>query len=165
MVFIRKMSLLKLRRRNKELNNAGPGTRSDELALEPRRPATIALLTVGVLYLTLPVSIAVVSRWLPLALGFALFVPTLITLRRGQHSVNHIFGIIILAMLTLFMVSSLALDARAVLHDLERPAVLLRSAVTLWTMNVIVFASWYWRLDAGVPCFMVTGGEPFSFRR
>lgn len=33
----------------------------------------------------------------------------------------------------------------------EQPAALLRSAVALWSSNVLVFASWYWRLDAGGP--------------
>ncbi len=28
---------------------------------------------------------------------------------------------------------------------------MLRAAVTLWAANVLVFASWYWRLDAGGP--------------
>ena len=30
-------------------------------------------------------------------------------------------------------------------------AYLLRSAVALWLSNVLVFATWYWRLDAGGP--------------
>jgi uncharacterized membrane protein len=28
---------------------------------------------------------------------------------------------------------------------------LLRSAAALWVANILVFASWYWRLDAGGP--------------
>jgi hypothetical protein len=33
----------------------------------------------------------------------------------------------------------------------EAPSELLRSAVSLWVTNVLVFALWYWRLDAGGP--------------
>jgi hypothetical protein len=33
----------------------------------------------------------------------------------------------------------------------ETPIELLRSAVVLWFSNILVFASWYWRLDAGGP--------------
>jgi uncharacterized membrane protein len=33
----------------------------------------------------------------------------------------------------------------------ETPAILLRAAAALWTSNILVFASWYWRLDAGGP--------------
>lgn len=31
------------------------------------------------------------------------------------------------------------------------PIDLLQAALILWSMNVVVFASWYWRLDAGGP--------------
>jgi hypothetical protein len=33
----------------------------------------------------------------------------------------------------------------------EPPQELLRSAVALWISNILLFASWYWRLDAGGP--------------
>jgi hypothetical protein len=33
----------------------------------------------------------------------------------------------------------------------QAPVQLLGSAVSLWISNVLVFASWYWRLDAGGP--------------
>jgi len=33
----------------------------------------------------------------------------------------------------------------------ESPIALLRSGATLWISNVLVFALWYWRLDAGGP--------------
>jgi hypothetical protein len=31
------------------------------------------------------------------------------------------------------------------------PADLLQAALVIWSMNIVVFASWYWRLDAGGP--------------
>src|SRR5207244_6592662 len=33
----------------------------------------------------------------------------------------------------------------------ETPEALLGSAAALWVTNILVFASWYWRLDAGGP--------------
>jgi hypothetical protein len=33
----------------------------------------------------------------------------------------------------------------------EPPGILLRSAAILWGTNILVFAIWYWRLDAGGP--------------
>lgn len=36
-------------------------------------------------------------------------------------------------------------------HHQGRPADLLQAALILWSMNIAVFASWYWRLDAGGP--------------
>ena len=46
---------------------------------------------------------------------------------------------------------SLALLLRALPLKLEPPGVLLRSAAILWGTNMLVFALWYWRLDAGGP--------------
>ena len=37
------------------------------------------------------------------------------------------------------------------IERLEAPGALLRSAAVLWVTNVLVFAGWYWRLDAGGP--------------
>ncbi len=45
-----------------------------------------------------------------------------------------------------FPARSLPSRASAVAHQL-----LLRSAAALWVTNFLVFASWYWRLDAGGP--------------
>ena len=36
-------------------------------------------------------------------------------------------------------------------RGIETPAQLLCSAVSLWVTNILVFALWYWRLDAGGP--------------
>ena len=33
----------------------------------------------------------------------------------------------------------------------ESPTALLLSATAIWTSNILVFALWYWRLDAGGP--------------
>jgi len=36
-------------------------------------------------------------------------------------------------------------------QHLETPRALLRSASALWIANILVFAPWYWKLDAGGP--------------
>jgi hypothetical protein len=49
------------------------------------------------------------------------------------------------------MIGSLGLlVSRLPLHK-ESPSELLRAATALWVCNVLIFASWYWRLDAGGP--------------
>jgi hypothetical protein len=49
------------------------------------------------------------------------------------------------------MITSLGLlIARLPTHQ-ESPRQLLVSAAGLWTSNILVFASWYWRLDGGGP--------------
>jgi hypothetical protein len=49
------------------------------------------------------------------------------------------------------MVVSVALLIAALPAHKESPTALLFSAASLWTTNVLVFALWYWRLDAGGP--------------
>jgi hypothetical protein len=49
------------------------------------------------------------------------------------------------------MIWSLALIITALTAHEVTPKQLLRSAAALWVTNILVFASWYWRLDAGGP--------------
>jgi hypothetical protein len=49
------------------------------------------------------------------------------------------------------MVGSLALLIKALSTRAETPVQLLCSAASLWVTNILVFALWYWRLDAGGP--------------
>jgi hypothetical protein len=49
------------------------------------------------------------------------------------------------------MLWSLFMLVRSLLIHRITPSDLLRSATALWATNILVFASWYWRLDAGGP--------------
>ena len=118
---------------------------------EPRWPAVIAVLAVGGLYTALPASLAIGPRWLLLVIVTVLLVPTVAARRRGDHALNNIFGHAISGILTLFLVWSVALLVLALPAHKEAPTTLLRSAAALWATNVLVFAVWYWRLDAGGP--------------
>jgi hypothetical protein len=119
---------------------------------EPRWLALIALLALGGLYSALPPSLLVGGpRWLLLAVVTALLVPSHITHRRGVHSLNQLLGYVLNGVVTVAMICSLAMLIRALPARLETPQQLLRSAAALWVTNILVFASWYWRLDAGGP--------------
>jgi hypothetical protein len=118
---------------------------------EPRWPAAVAVLAVGGLDMALPASLAVGPRWLLLCVMGVLLIPTTISHRRGQDRFNHAMGHVIAGTMTLFMIWSLGLLLIALPTHKESPLVLLRSAAALWVTNVLVFASWYWRLDAGGP--------------
>jgi len=120
-------------------------------ALESRWPAAVAVLAIGGLYMALPASLAVGPRWLQLLLISLLLVPTIVTHRRGQHRSNRILGHLLAGLITVFMIWSLALLILALPQHAEPPMILLRSAAALWLTNVLVFAYWYWRLDAGGP--------------
>jgi hypothetical protein len=123
---------------------------------ESRIPALVAALAVGGLQLALPRELAVgySARWLLPALVAILLVPTVISLRLRNYLLNQVFGFLTLGVVTVAEIWSLyllvsSLPSRA-LHHLT-PGQLLISAGALWTTNVLVFALWYWRLDAGGP--------------
>ena len=118
---------------------------------EPRWPALVAAVTVALLYLALPESLVVGPRWLFPVLIAALATWTTAAHHIGKPGLNHILGFVMTGVLTSFMVWSLALLLRAMLAHSEAPITMLRSAVALWVSNVMTFALWYWRLDAGGP--------------
>lgn len=121
------------------------------LEMEPRWPVVVALLTVSGLYAALPASLAVIPRWYLLIIVLALLVPTLITHYRGHHDLNQRLGYVVNGVVTAALVGSLALLIRALPTRAETPVQLLCSAASLWVTNILVFALWYWRLDAGGP--------------
>jgi hypothetical protein len=118
---------------------------------EPRWPALIAILAVGLLYTALPRYLIVGPRWLFLVILVVLMVPTIVTHFRGHHLLNRAFGFSVIAVLTLALIASVLLLVRALPEHLQSPTELLLSAVSLWLTNIFVFALWYWRLDAGGP--------------
>jgi len=118
---------------------------------EPRWPATLALLAVGGLQLVLPENLSPGPKWLLLVIVGVLLVPTVIARRRGDHRLNEIFGYVLNSIITLDLAWSLGLLIAALPSHKESPFQLLGSAAALWLTNILVFAAWYWRLDAGGP--------------
>jgi hypothetical protein len=119
---------------------------------EPHWPARVAMLALAGLYAALPSSLLVgAPRWFVAAVVVALLVPIEITHRNGNHSLSHLFGYILNGIVTAAMVISLVLLISAVTEHTIKPQELLRSAAALWIANFVVFASWYWHLDAGGP--------------
>jgi hypothetical protein len=80
-----------------------------------------------------------------------LLIPTLISHRTGNARMNDISGYCVLAALTLMVASSLGLLIWRLPSKADSPIDLLRSAGALWGSNILLFASWYWRLDGGGP--------------
>jgi hypothetical protein len=118
---------------------------------EPRWPAAIALLTVGALHYALPSALTVGPDWLVLVLLVGLVMPALISTRTGYWHTAQIFGYLANGVVTLALISSLAILVARLPSHKDSPLELLMSAGALWICNVLVFASWYWRLDAGGP--------------
>ena len=118
---------------------------------EPRWLVVLAMLTAGGLYFALPEPMSVGPRWLLLVIVSILLVPAVLTNHRRLPALNVVLGHVLTGVITLFMLGSLGLLIRALLAHSEPPAAVLRSGALLWATNVIVFASWYWRMDAGGP--------------
>ena len=118
---------------------------------EPRWPAFIAVLAVGGLSAALPDSLTVGPRWLFPGVVLGLLIPTIILHHAGRHRLNAISGFAVSIVLTIGLIVSLALLIAALPAHKEEPSALLLSAALLWVTNILVFALWYWRLDAGGP--------------
>ena len=118
---------------------------------EPRWPALIAIITVAGIYIALPAELTIGPRWLlPGTIG-VLLVVTIVSHVGKRHLLNRTFGFIVSGVVTAGMIGSIALLIGALPAHREPPAELLLSAALLWFTNILVFALWYWRLDAGGP--------------
>lgn len=118
---------------------------------EPRWPAVLAILATAALDLVLPEPFSFGPGWLLPVVVATLIVPTVAAYRLGRLRLNRVLSHLVMGVLTASMVWSLALLIVRLPAHRDTPQELLRAAVTLWVANILVFASWYWRLDAGGP--------------
>lgn len=123
----------------------------DDFEPEPRWPVLVALAAIGGLYAALPSRLAVIPYWQLLLVIIVLLIPAIIARMKDRHHLNQVLGYIVNGVITLALISSLVLLVRALPTRQETPSELLLSAASLWITNILVFALWYWRLDAGGP--------------
>ena len=118
---------------------------------ETRWPAAIAIVGIGGSSLALPDFMVPGPRWLvPIAIAL-LLVPSILAHAAGHHRLDKILGYGISIVVTLALSASLVSLVLVMPRHQQRPLELLRSAAVLWITNILVFALWYWRLDAGGP--------------
>jgi hypothetical protein len=118
---------------------------------EPRWPAFVAMLAAAGVYLALPENLSVGPSWLLMAVVVILLIPILMTYRYGRYRATRILTLIVNGFITVAMVASLVLLVKGIPEHLQTPKALLGSASALWATNILVFALWYWKLDAGGP--------------
>lgn len=118
---------------------------------EPRWPAILALLSVAAVNLALPSTLSPGPDWMVLVLVAFLVGPAVVLHNLRFYRAVQILGYAAMTVVTVAMVTSLTLLIRGLLMHTESPGQLLLSASLLWISNILVFASWYWRLDAGGP--------------
>jgi hypothetical protein len=124
---------------------------AQKIVREPRWPAFVAMVAAGGVYLALPEPLSVGPGWLLFAVILVLLIPIVESNRRGNFKVARILTFTANGVITLAMITSLFILIRGLPLHSEPPSVLLRSAAALWITNVLVFALWYWKLDAGGP--------------
>jgi hypothetical protein len=118
---------------------------------QPVWPAVVAVLAVGGLNLSLPEPLTFGPSWLLLVVVTVILIPVLVARMRGSFELNQKLGYVLLWVVTAALVWSVWLLVLSLPRHTLAPLALLRSAAALWITNVLVFASWYWRLDAGGP--------------
>ena len=111
----------------------------------------LALLAVGGLRLALPESLSLGPAWLLILIVGVMLIPTVLARHAGNDKLNQRLGYLLVSLVTADMIWSLYLLVAALLTHKITPSELLIAAAALWVTNVLVFASWYWRLDAGGP--------------
>ena len=118
---------------------------------QTRWPAAIAIVGLGGSSLALPDFLVPGPRWLlPIAV-VVLLVPALFAHATGRHQLGQALGYAISVVVTVALAASLGSLVYVMGTHRQAPADLLRSATVIWVTNILVFALWYWRLDAGGP--------------
>lgn len=118
---------------------------------EPRWLAWVVVLALGGLYTALPSHLIIGPRWAFLIIVVALLIPTIVSHFKQCQRLNRALGFLVTGVVTLGMIASVILLIQGLPEHREKPTELLLSAAALWATNVLVFALWYWRLDAGGP--------------
>jgi hypothetical protein len=109
------------------------------------------MVAVGLINTALPAVLVVGPKQLVTVVVLLLLVPALAANRLGNREAPKILFLIALAVVTLSLAGSVGLLVVGLVNKIEAPLQLLRSAALLWVGNILVFASWYWKLDAGGP--------------
>jgi hypothetical protein len=109
------------------------------------------MLAAGGVYLGLPEPFTVGPSWLLLAVVVVLLIPIMVSYRRGHHNVTRFLTLTVNGVITMAMIASLVVLIQGIPQHRDPAQSLLRSAGSLWITNVLVFALWYWKLDAGGP--------------
>jgi len=119
---------------------------------EPLWPPALAMLAIAGLYAALPPNLTWGAPWwLLVAIVSPMIALILIFHRLDNHWVSHFLGYVLNSIVTAAMIFSVALLILEVTQHTVSAQRLMSSAAELWLANILVFASWYWRLDAGGP--------------
>ena len=111
----------------------------------------LATIAIAAIYLALPDRLTAGPRWILPATLCLLLIPSIAAHRARNHRVNALLGLAINSVVMVALLWALTMLISRLPTKQDPPEELLRSAAALWASNILVFASWYWRLDAGGP--------------
>ncbi len=117
----------------------------------PRWPAAVALVTIGLIYLFLSQRYTIGPRWLPLAVILAFLIPINLSRWRGHLRITRRLVLLVMALVTGSVAGSAASLVIRLTIGRTNAVGLLLDAALIWVSNVLVFALWYWEIDAGGP--------------
>jgi hypothetical protein len=118
---------------------------------EPRWPAFVAMIAASGVYWALPEPLSVGPSWGLFVIIAILMIPIIVSHRRRDFGITRILTFAANGVITVAMIASLGFLIDGIPKHRESPQALLRAAAALWIANVLVFALWYWKLDAGGP--------------
>ena len=118
---------------------------------EPRWPPLAGVIVAVALHYALPASMRIGPPWVGATLVLALAAVAFRAAVTEQRTLNQRVGYVIVVLLTGAVINGVVRLMLAVIDKSQPPIILLQSALILWPSNIITFALWYWRLDAGGP--------------
>ena len=120
---------------------------------EPRWPVIIAVFAAVALHFALPERLRFGAPWVLATIVVVLVAATQYARYRNMPTANSVLGFSVLGVLTIGLLWGVGRLLYALIKQKGTvPAAdILQGATVLWVTNVIVFASLYWRLDAGGP--------------
>ena len=125
---------------------------------EPRWHASIAAFAALALYVTLPPKVTFGPLWLVPLLVLIILIPLSVIspMRKHETPMQRAASIAAIAILNVFNIISVVLLIIAIvhpakIHQFTNGVTLLTAGLQIWITNVLVFALWYWEVDAGGP--------------
>ena len=118
---------------------------------EPRWPVIVAACAAVALHFALPSALRPGTPWFLFIVVATLVIAATVFRRLGMHRQNSWASYGVLGALAIGLLYGVAALIIGLMRKTENATELLASASVLWASNVIVFASWYWRLDGGGP--------------
>lgn len=114
-------------------------------------PAWVALLVIAILYEALPSIFYWGPRGLMITLVIVLIATGIVAFWNNMLTTTRYLGLLVNVIITIYLIAALTRLLQAVFEGHIGPHHLFASAIALWIANVLIFALWYWKVDAGGP--------------